>query len=117
MLSADIAYAWSWRTATALAAAIALYWFLRLVVKRYRPVLYQSLQTEALMLGRRKNRPWDPSDNHRANYVRAFHWWLFTFGFLQTKDPLLISLSLLDLASMVICWYFVVAEPIYFGSP
>ena len=73
MLSADVAYPWSWRTAAALAVATATYWLLRLVVKRYRPALYQSLQTEALMLGRRKNYPWD-------------------------------------------CWYFVVAEPIYFAG-
>ena len=109
-------YGWSWNTVIALVVAGSLYWLLRLVMKRRYTKEYEHSSGDAAALERQRPAFWDGhSFNRKAqSFDRAFNWWLLTFGFLRSKEPMLIALCFAVQITWLIAVYFVIAEPLYF---
>jgi hypothetical protein len=114
-----MAYGWSWNTAIALLVAGTLYWSLRLVMKRRYVNEYAGIRGDAAALEKQQPAFWEPysPDRKGASFDKAFNWWLLTFGFLRSKEPALIVLCIAVQVTWLIAMYFVIAEPIYIGSP
>ena len=111
-------HAWSWNTAIAVVVAGALYWLLRLLMKRRYSKEYEDISGDAAALERQPPSFWNRhSFNRKAeSFDRAFNWWLVTFGFIRSREPALIALCLAVQIAWVVAVYFVFAEPIYFES-
>ena len=109
-------YGWSWNTVMALVIAGSLYWTLRVLMKRRYAKEYESISGDAVALERQKPAFWDAHSFNRKkeSFDRAFNWWLLTFGFLRTREPMLIALCLAVQITWLVAMYFVLAEPLYF---
>jgi hypothetical protein len=109
-------YGWSWNTVLALVVAGSLYWMLRVLMKRRYTKEYKSISGDAVALERQKPAFWDAHsfDRKKQSFDRAFNWWLLTFGFLRSKEPMLIALCFAVQITWLIAMYFVFAEPLYF---